>query len=75
MKVSIKWIAKEICKREGKKKQVDIAQVSEILKVLSDMMLDNAIWECGIPTFNPIGEELLKHAYKRFKKGKPKDHC
>ena len=38
---SIKQLAREITKREGLKKQVNIAQVSEILAVLSDLMFED----------------------------------
>ena len=37
---TIKAIALEIAKREGKKKQVDIAQITEILGHLSDMSVE-----------------------------------
>ena len=40
-----KWnmntIAAEICEREGKKKQVSIGQVKEILGVFADMVKDD----------------------------------
>lgn len=38
---AIKQLAREITKREGLKKQVNIAQVSEILAVLSDLMYED----------------------------------
>ena len=38
---SIKQLAREITKREGLKKQVNIAQISEILGVLSDLMYED----------------------------------
>lgn len=34
-------LAKEICKREGKKVSVNIAQVKEILKILIDIFSEN----------------------------------
>lgn len=34
---TIKGLAKELCRREGKKKQVNIAQMSETLGHLSDI--------------------------------------
>ncbi len=36
--MNLNLLAVEICKREGKKKQVDIAQVKEILKVLIEIL-------------------------------------
>lgn len=38
---TIKALAKELAKREGKRKQVDIAQISELLGHLSDMVYDD----------------------------------
>lgn len=35
--MTIKQLAKEICKREGLKKQVDIAQVTEIIGHVADI--------------------------------------
>lgn len=35
---TIKGLAKELCAREGKKKQVNIAQMSELIGVISDMV-------------------------------------
>lgn len=39
--MTIKQLAKEIAKREGKRKQVDIAQITEILGALSDMVFED----------------------------------
>ena len=36
--MTIKQLAKELCKREGKKKQVDIAQMTEVLGHLADIL-------------------------------------
>ncbi len=38
---TIKALAKELCSREGLKKQVDIAQIAEILGHLSDMVFED----------------------------------
>lgn len=35
--MTILSLAKELCRRDGKKKQVDIAQMKEILGMLSDI--------------------------------------
>ena len=43
---TIKALALELCRREKKKKQVDIAQMSELLGVISDM-----VYACGIDDF------------------------
>lgn len=58
---TIKALAKEICKREGKKKQVDIAQVSEILGVLSDIVYDDFYHTLGL---------LFWNGHRRWKKRK-----
>ncbi len=31
-------LAREICKREGKKKQINIAQIKEIIRVLGEIL-------------------------------------
>lgn len=36
--MTFKQLAREICKREGKRQQVNIAQVSEILRCLEDIV-------------------------------------
>jgi hypothetical protein len=36
--MNLNQLAKEICFHEGKKKQVDIAQVKEVLRVLIDIL-------------------------------------
>lgn len=38
--MNLNLLAKEICLREGKKKQVDIAQVKEVLKVTLEILKD-----------------------------------
>lgn len=43
--MNLNQLAKEICKREGLKKQVNIAQVKEILRVIVDMVVDSAKWD------------------------------
>lgn len=37
--INVTQIAREITKREGKKQQVNIAQASEVVAVLSDMLV------------------------------------
>lgn len=39
--MTIRKLAKLIAEREGKKRQVDIAQISEILDVLSDLSYED----------------------------------
>lgn len=36
--MTIKQLAKKLCAKEGKRKQVSIAQMSEIISVLSDLI-------------------------------------
>jgi hypothetical protein len=40
---TIKALAKELCKRESGKKQVDIAQMTEILGRLSDILFEHSV--------------------------------
>ena len=42
--MNINEFCTEISKREGKKKQVDIAQISEIIKITNDL-LDGKLYE------------------------------
>lgn len=49
--MKFKQLAKFICQREGKKSQVNIAQVSEILKILKNEVAPSQVakalgWEC-----------------------------
>lgn len=59
---TIKGLALELTKREGKKKQVNIAQMSETLSVLSDMVFSSAGWE------NDCIELLYRNGKRRAKK-------
>jgi hypothetical protein len=65
-------LAKELARREGLKKQVDIAQIKELIGHLSDifyeMWTDNDLWETTEELFD-LGR---KRAAKRAKKGKKK---
>lgn len=40
--MNLNQLAREICKREGKKKQVDIAQVKEVLRVMHEILVEEA---------------------------------
>lgn len=61
--MNMNQLAKEICKKEGKKKQINIAQVKEILGCLSDILLDRFI-EDGMQIYL----ELVKTGVRRSKK-------
>jgi len=60
---TIKGLAIELCKREKKKKQVDIAQMSETLGHLSDIYFENR--NKPLPH---IGYILFNNGLKRAKK-------
>jgi hypothetical protein len=42
-KMNLNEFAKEICRREGKKKSVDIAQVKEIVRIIGDIFVENGV--------------------------------
>jgi predicted house-cleaning noncanonical NTP pyrophosphatase (MazG superfamily) len=69
--VTIKKLIAELCKREGLKKQVDVAQVTEIVGHLADILKEE--WDAiddddiaELATFN----KLIALAEKRAKKKK-----
>lgn len=62
--MTVKALIKELVKREGLKKKVDIAQVSEIVGHLSDLILGELT--SGEP-HSKILENLIKNGNKRFK--------
>lgn len=59
---TIKGLAKELCRLEEKKKQVDIAQMSEVLSNLSDIVYERLI-NASILFY----DNGLKRAQKRAK--------
>lgn len=79
---TIKALEKEILKREGKKKQVNAAQVSEIVGVISDILFSQVFMlnldRDDAHSFAkgcldsrsdfPTGEALIKNGAKRFLK-------
>lgn len=70
MATTFKSVAKEICKREGKKKQVDIAQVSEILKIVRELCVQKpGVRKLLAPTMKPMlhvpkPSSLFKRKYR-----------
>lgn len=68
MVMTIKKIVQELCKREGLKKQVNIAQVSELVGHLSDMLYDNLIDDKGF--ISPVIKSLILNGQKRAEKKK-----
>ena len=59
--MNLNELAKEVCKREGGKKQVDIAQVKEILRVLGDIAVRS---NKGSLIFDKIVKAALRRAKK-----------
>jgi hypothetical protein len=78
--MNLNQLAKEICKREGKKKQVDIAQVKEVLGVLIEILSESC--EIGYqqvnfteksqkhwqPIYDAIEKQVIKNQKKKAKK-------
>lgn len=65
--MNLKELTKEICKREGLKKQVEIGNVREILGHLSDLFFE----ECGeqhAETYVVLVENGKKRAKRKGKK-------
>jgi hypothetical protein len=79
---TIKALAKELCSREKGKKQVDIAQMTEIVNHLSDITFENCFLadvnihdgtiyaeECITGEYAiPLGKALTVNGAKRFLK-------
>ena len=72
-------LAKEICLREEGKKEVTIAQVKEILRVLGDLILEEDMkifgWKIeDVPTLkgNCIIDKIGRSAVRRAKKNAKK---
>lgn len=64
-------LAKEICKREGLKKQVDIAQVKEILGHVSDLMYETAspfLRDLPLPKKRSVLGSLFANGARRAKR-------
>jgi len=64
--MKIKKLALKLCKIEGLKKQVNIAQMSEIVGALSDILYEE-LGAILIPE-NRTYSELLDNGYKRMLK-------
>lgn len=65
--MTIKQLAKELCKIEGLKKEVNIAQMSEILGVISDLLYAE-FKKDPIPLVREKYLALLASGLKRSKK-------
>lgn len=63
--MTINKLVKELCKREGLKKQVDIAQIKEIVGHLAEILCDG---EEGCELSNALFQLGEKRAKKRKKK-------
>ncbi len=77
--MNLNQLAVEICKHEGKKKQVDIAQVKEVLKVLIEILSEEIMSEelgwLGFLTEESLvfyNNKKAKQALKRIRALKPK---
>ena len=70
--MTMNTLAREICKREGLKKQTDIAQVKEILRVLVELIaeewIDDGDWEPTGDITKAIWAAAEKHQAKILKR-------
>jgi hypothetical protein len=64
MKITMTKLAQYIAKQEGKKKSVDIAQITEILGILSDMI----VLEIDNRKTSSIVNALIKNGVRRQEK-------
>jgi hypothetical protein len=64
MKITMTKLAQYIAKQEGKKKNVDIAQITEILGILSDMI----VLEIDNRKTSSIVNALIKNGVRRQEK-------
>jgi hypothetical protein len=65
-------LASKIAKREGKKSQVKIGDVREVLKILADLEFESLLKKSRRAVASPldiIGEQVVK----RYKKERPKE--
>jgi hypothetical protein len=65
---TIKAVVQELSRREGLKKQVDIAQISELVGHLSDMSVENAEPQADGSIMCDLFEALIKNGVRRKKK-------
>jgi hypothetical protein len=71
--MTVKALIKELCKREKLKKQVDIAQVTEIVGHLSDLLWEEC--KSGVAESKMLGSVLMngkKREMKKLKKASKK---
>lgn len=69
MTYTFKWLAREICRREGLKKSLTIADVSEVLRVLVDIEHESGLQVSGFFEAQALRRALREH---RKDKAKPK---
>lgn len=62
--MTIKQLAVKLCKKEGKKKQVNVAQMHEVLGIVSDILHHE--WENSVRL--SVLSVLLNNGAKRAKK-------
>jgi hypothetical protein len=69
--MTIKQLVKELCRREGLKKSMDVAQVTELVGHLADLIFTEQSLQgpVSIPT---IFKNLYELGKKRFKKKQKK---
>lgn len=66
--MNISQLAREICRREGKTQQVNIAQVREILGVISDICAEDLV---AIDVLVRNGLKRYKNTFTVSKKNQP----
>lgn len=67
--MTLRSLASQIAKREGKKSQARIGDIREILGILSDIILEES-QKNGAQSIEDLFIEVVDHARKRAKKKK-----
>jgi hypothetical protein len=64
--VNLHDLAKEVAKREGKKKSVDIAQIKEVIKILFEVLEEKAVYDA-----DQLDEDVVILIDEKKQKKKP----
>lgn len=74
MNINLNTLAKKITEREGKKKEVDIGQIKEVLRVLTEIFSDEVVkgkWPCD-RFMQMFIDKVLDISVRKANKPKPK---
>lgn len=68
--MTLNKLIKEICKREGLKKQTEVAQVREILRIIAELQAESEYYNSQGPVdvLNDYAFKVRKKVWKRLEK-------